>query len=112
MSVSDKEHIRYLYFVIAMFIGGFFLAGYNPTDQEEELSPYEKCLIHNDITIDESKFEYLYEELDEDAINKGIEQYQATGEFDYYDPEDKLAHQQEMKRYLQESMDTCGYLLN
>jgi len=110
MSVSDKEHIRYLYFVIAMFIGGFLLAGYNPTDKVEELSPFEKCLAHHDITFDESKLEYLYEDIDQEAIDKGIKSYHETGEFNWYDSEDDDALQQEMKRHMQESEDTCGYL--
>lgn len=108
MSVSDKEHVRYLYFVIAMFIGGILLA-YNSTDTDkEELSPFEKCLAHHDITFDESKFEYM--ELDQEAIDKGIKSYYETGEFDWYDSADEEALDQEMKRYTQEVQDTCGYL--
>lgn len=40
-----KERFDVLWFVVAMFIGGFLLA-YNPTDtdKEEELSAHIKCL--------------------------------------------------------------------
>ena len=110
MSVSDKEHIRSLYFVIAMFIGGILLA-YNLTDTDkEELSPFDKCLAHHDITFDESKLESLYEEIDHEVIGKAIEEYRTTGTFGYYESEELLEVQQEMKRYMQESEDTCGYL--
>ena len=94
-----------------MFIGAIILA-YNSTDTDkvEELSPFEKCLAHHDITFDSSKLKSLYEELDNDFVAKAIEEYRTTGSFGNYETEELLEFQQDMKRYMQESEDTCGYL--
>jgi hypothetical protein len=93
-----------------MFIGGYFIANNSTDTDKEELSPFEKCLAHNDITFDSSKLISLYEELDNDFVAKAIEEYRTTGSFGNYETEELLEFQQDMKSYMQESEDTCGYL--
>ena len=98
MSVSDKEHIRYLYFVIAMLIGGFLLV-YNPSDtnKEEELSAYSKCLEDNNIVIDKEAWQKWEDETEEWFKNDVGKKEMPVNE--------------EVERHTKVSLETCGHLL-
>ena len=98
MSVSDKEHIRQLYFVIAMFIGAILLA-YNSTDtdKEEELSAHIKCLEDNNIVIDKEAYQKWEDEVEEWFENDVGKKEMPVNE--------------EVARVMKASLETCGHLI-